>query len=92
VLWIRAAIYLAAILPLSIAGLGVREGVLVVATAAYAVAPSAAVAWGLLLFSAKCPGRPRRRTDRGPDVVGLAARPAVAAGDSRPQTSPGRRN
>jgi uncharacterized protein (TIRG00374 family) len=56
VLWIRAAIYLAAILPLSIAGLGVREGVLVVATAAYAVAPSAAVAWGLLLFSANALG------------------------------------
>jgi uncharacterized protein (TIRG00374 family) len=56
VLWIRAAIYLAAILPLSIAGLGVREGVLVVATAAYGVAPSAAVAWALLLFSGNALG------------------------------------
>jgi uncharacterized membrane protein YbhN (UPF0104 family) len=56
VLWLRAAIYLAGILPLSLAGLGVREGVLVLLTAPYGIAAADAIAWSLLLFAGNVAG------------------------------------
>jgi glycosyltransferase 2 family protein len=50
--WTRAAAMLAAILPISVAGLGVREGVLVLLLAPYAVPAPDALAYGLLAFAA----------------------------------------
>jgi uncharacterized membrane protein YbhN (UPF0104 family) len=49
--WTRAAAMLAAILPISVAGLGVREGVLVLLLALYAVPAPDALAYGLLAFA-----------------------------------------
>lgn len=49
-LWISAFLVFAATLPLTIANLGVREGLLVVALSPFGVPTSTAVALGLLLF------------------------------------------
>ena len=49
--WMRVAVQLVLILPLSIAGLGVREFTLVGLTTAYGIAPAAAVAWSLVIFA-----------------------------------------
>jgi glycosyltransferase 2 family protein len=49
--WTRAAAMLVAILPISVAGLGVREGVLVLLLAPYAVPAPDALAYGLLAFA-----------------------------------------
>jgi uncharacterized membrane protein YbhN (UPF0104 family) len=49
--WTRAAAMLAAILPISVAGLGIREGVLVLLLAPYAVSAPDALAYGLLAFA-----------------------------------------
>lgn len=46
----RAALELLILLPISIAGLGVREVTLVALSAPYGVAPATAVAWSLLLL------------------------------------------
>lgn len=51
VLWISAFLVFTAALPLTIANLGVREGLLVVALTPFGVAPATAVAVGLLLFA-----------------------------------------
>jgi uncharacterized membrane protein YbhN (UPF0104 family) len=48
--WTRAAAMLVAILPVSIAGLGVREGVLVLLLAPYGISAADALAYGLLAF------------------------------------------
>jgi uncharacterized membrane protein YbhN (UPF0104 family) len=50
--WTRAAAMLAAILPISVAGLGVREGVLVLLLAPYGVGAPDALAYSLLAFAA----------------------------------------
>jgi hypothetical protein len=50
VLWISAFLVFTAALPLTIANLGVREGLLIVALSPFDVAPALAVALGLLLF------------------------------------------
>jgi glycosyltransferase 2 family protein len=49
--WTRAAAMLAAILPISVAGLGVREGVLVLLLAPYAVSAPDALVYSLLAFA-----------------------------------------
>jgi uncharacterized protein (TIRG00374 family) len=51
VAWMRVAVHFAVMLPISISGLGVREGVLVLLAAPYAVAAPQAVAWSFVIFS-----------------------------------------
>lgn len=51
VLWISAFLVFTATLPLTIANLGVREGLLVLALTPFGVAPATAVALGLLMFT-----------------------------------------
>jgi glycosyltransferase 2 family protein len=46
--WIRAVILVAGMLPVSFAGLGVREGISLVLLQPYGIPPTTAVAWGLL--------------------------------------------
>lgn len=48
--WIRSYVLIATLLPISFAGIGVREGVLTLLLPAYGVSPSGAVALGLLLL------------------------------------------
>lgn len=48
--WMRAAVSLITLLPISFSGIGVRESALVLMTKGYGVAPSVALAWSLLLF------------------------------------------
>lgn len=48
--WIRSYVMMAALLPISFAGIGVREGLLTLLLSAYGVAPNEAVALGLLLL------------------------------------------
>jgi glycosyltransferase 2 family protein len=48
--WIQAATSLLLLLPISVSGLGVREGALALMSRPYGVDASDAVAWGLLLF------------------------------------------
>jgi hypothetical protein len=52
-LWITAGAYLAALLPISVAGLGVREGTLVALAGPYGVSAEQAVAWGLLILAGR---------------------------------------
>ena len=49
--WTRSAAILLAILPVSVAGLGIREGALVVLLAPYGVDPANAISYGLLAFA-----------------------------------------
>jgi uncharacterized membrane protein YbhN (UPF0104 family) len=49
--WTRSAAVLIAILPISVAGLGVREGTLVVLLAPYGIAAADALTYGLLVFA-----------------------------------------
>jgi uncharacterized membrane protein YbhN (UPF0104 family) len=51
ILWISAFLVFTAVLPITIANLGVREGLLVFALAPFGVNPATAVALGLLLFA-----------------------------------------
>lgn len=51
VAWMRALIYGLSLLPITVAGLGVRESALVVVTSPYGVAPAAALAWSTLIFA-----------------------------------------
>ena len=51
ILWISAFLVFTAALPLTIANLGIREGLLVIALSPFGVEPATAVALGLLLFS-----------------------------------------
>lgn len=51
VMWMRAAVYVLMLLPISVLGLGVREAALVVLCAPYGVAAEQAVAWSLLMFA-----------------------------------------
>jgi glycosyltransferase 2 family protein len=51
VAWMRSAVQLVVMLPVSVAGLGVREGTLVLVTGSYGVAASGAIAWSLLIFA-----------------------------------------
>jgi len=48
--WIRSYVLIATLLPISFAGIGVREGLLTLLLPAYGVPPSGAVALGLLLL------------------------------------------
>ena len=50
VAWMRAGVYLVVLLPLSLMGLGVREGILVLLTAPYGVMAPRAIAWSFLIF------------------------------------------
>jgi hypothetical protein len=50
VLWLRAALQIVLMLPLSIGGLGIREASLVGLGALVGVPPATAVAWSLLIF------------------------------------------
>lgn len=50
--WVRSAAILVAILPVSIAGLGVREGTLVLLLVPYGIAASDTLAFSLLVFAA----------------------------------------
>lgn len=50
--WVRAAAVLIAILPVSVSGLGVREGAIVVLLAPYGVGTAEALAFSLLAFAA----------------------------------------
>ncbi len=52
-LWITAGAYLAALLPISVAGLGVREGTLVALAGPHGVSAEQAAAWGLLLLAGR---------------------------------------
>lgn len=49
--WMRIAVHFLVILPISISGLGVREGALVLLTASYGIAPHESVAWSFLIFA-----------------------------------------
>jgi uncharacterized membrane protein YbhN (UPF0104 family) len=49
--WTRAAAVLIAVLPISISGLGVREGAMVVLLAPYGIAAADALAYALLAFA-----------------------------------------
>lgn len=49
-LWVSAAAFLVTMLPISVAGIGVREGTLVALTAPLGLRPDVAFAWGLLLL------------------------------------------
>jgi len=49
--WIRAVLHVAMMLPISISGIGVREGSLVLLLQEYSVAPSDAVALAFLIFA-----------------------------------------
>jgi uncharacterized membrane protein YbhN (UPF0104 family) len=49
--WTRSAAILIAIVPVSVAGLGIREGALVFLLAPYGVDPASAVLYGLLAFA-----------------------------------------
>ena len=49
--WTRSAAILIAIMPISVAGLGIREGALVFLLAPYGVDPASAVGYGLLAFA-----------------------------------------
>jgi uncharacterized protein (TIRG00374 family) len=51
VAWIRVAVHLLVMLPVSISGLGVREGTLVLLTAPYGIAAPEAVAWSFVIFA-----------------------------------------
>jgi hypothetical protein len=51
VAWMRSAVYLVVLLPLSVLGLGVREVTLVFLTAAYGIIAPRAIAWSFLIFS-----------------------------------------
>lgn len=51
ILWISAFLVFTAVLPITVANLGVREGLLVLALAPFGVVPATAVALGLLLFA-----------------------------------------
>jgi uncharacterized protein (TIRG00374 family) len=51
VAWMRAGVYLVVLLPLSVLGLGVREGTLVLLAAPYGVMAPRAMAWSFLIFS-----------------------------------------
>ncbi len=51
VAWMRTAVYLVVLLPLSVLGLGVREVTLVFLTAAYGIIAPRAIAWSFLIFS-----------------------------------------
>ena len=48
--WIRSYVLIGTLLPISFAGIGIREGLLTLLLPAYGVSPSAAVAFGLLLL------------------------------------------
>lgn len=52
VAWTRSAALVAALLPVSVAGLGLREGALVLLLAPYGVSPAHALAYSLLVFIA----------------------------------------
>jgi uncharacterized membrane protein YbhN (UPF0104 family) len=49
--WIRAVMLLAALAPITISGLGLREGAAVLVLPAYGVGPDAALAFSLLVFA-----------------------------------------
>ncbi len=49
-IWVRAVVFVLAMLPVTIGGLGVREGALLVLLAPYGVLPDQAVAFSLLYF------------------------------------------
>ena len=49
--WIRSLIYIVVMLPISISGLGVREGALIVTLNAYGVTPTDAIAFSILLYA-----------------------------------------
>ena len=49
--WTRSAAILVAILPVSLAGLGLREGAFVLLLAPYGIAPADALAYSLLAFT-----------------------------------------
>jgi len=51
ILWISAFLVFTATLPITIANLGVREGLLVLALSPFGIIPATAVALGLLLFA-----------------------------------------
>ncbi len=51
IVWIRAAVVFVQMLPVSISGLGVREGAFVVLLGRYEIAPSYALATSLIIFS-----------------------------------------
>jgi uncharacterized membrane protein YbhN (UPF0104 family) len=51
ILWISAFLVFTATLPITIANLGVREGLLILALSPFGVVPATAVALGLLLFA-----------------------------------------
>ena len=50
-LWVSLVLFIARLLPITISNLGVREGIIVYAFAAYGVAPGPALLIGLLMFS-----------------------------------------
>jgi uncharacterized protein (TIRG00374 family) len=51
VAWMQSAVGLLVLLPITISGLGVREGTLVLATRTYGVEPATALSWGLVQFA-----------------------------------------
>ena len=51
VAWMRALTYGLSLLPITVAGLGVRESTLIFVTAPYGIAPEAALAWSTLILA-----------------------------------------
>ena len=49
--WVRAMVLIVQFIPVSIAGLGIREGVLVFILPIYGISPGDAMAFSLLLFA-----------------------------------------
>jgi uncharacterized protein (TIRG00374 family) len=49
--WVRSAVTALGMLPLTLSGLGVREGAMIVLLSGYGVAPAMAVAFSLLIFA-----------------------------------------
>ncbi len=52
VAWMQDVIALLVLLPITVSGLGVREGALVLVTRPYAIDPAQALSWGLVQFGA----------------------------------------
>ena len=49
--WVRSVVLLVALIPISISGLGIRDGVVLLLLPAYGVLPESAVAFSLLVFA-----------------------------------------
>ena len=79
VAWVRSALLLAGFLPISLLGLGVREGILMILLGPYGIPGTAAVAAGLLLLT-----RPLVLGITGGLLEAVKAGRQIASDDIRP--------